>query len=102
MDWIQFGILIVTAIPLLWVGGKWGVKLAIALERITKEVTPNGGNTTRLGDRVVKVERTLDEQNETLEQHTRELQAQSKSMRRIETFLKIPTHERDWPAERDA
>ncbi len=102
MDWIQFGILLCMAIPLVIIGVKWLMKYGRALERITKEVTPNGGDSTRLGDRVVKVEQTLKEQNETMEQHTRELQAQSKSMRRIERFLKIPQHEQDWPAERDA
>ncbi len=102
MDWIQFGILLCMAIPLVWVAGKWLLKYGRALERITKEVTPNGGDSSRLGDRVVKVEKTLEDQNETMERHTRELQAQSKSMRRIEQFLKIPQHKQDWPAERDA
>ncbi len=101
VDWVQFGILVCMAIPLVFLAGKWLLKYGRALERITKEVTPNGGNTTRLGDRVVNVERTLSDQNEIMERHTRELAAQSKCMRRIETFLKIPTHKQDWPADRD-
>ncbi len=92
MDWIQFFILMCMAIPLLWVGGKWGIKLAIALERITKEVTPNGGNTTNLGDRVVKIEQTLEE-------HGLELKRQTSALHRIERAQK-PHGE--YPAERDA
>ncbi len=102
MDWIQFSILLVMAIPLVLAGAAWAIKWGLILRKIAKQVTPNGGNTNNLGDRVVKVEKTLENQDETLERHTHELAAQSKSMRRIEAFLKIPQHKQDWPAERDS
>ncbi len=102
MDWINFTIMLCMAIPLTIAGAAWAIKWGGILRKIAKQVTPNGGNTNNLGDRVVMVEKTLENQDQTLERHTHELAAQSKSMRRIEAFLKIPTHKQDWPAERDA
>lgn len=82
MDWIQFTIALCSVLALLGGGIVGLIKVGMMIASLRREVTPNGGNTSSLGDRMVKVERTLQRHGEELDKQTHTLQRIESNQRR--------------------
>ena len=59
-DWIQLAIAIPTLCGFLWVVGSGVRRVIHALAAVLDQVQPNGGNTDKLGDRVVKLGKAVE------------------------------------------
>ncbi len=78
--WIQFTIALTCVLTMLAAGIVGLIKLGMSLGSLRKQVTPNGGNTNTLGDRVVRLEESQ--------------KLQSEALARIESTLKkLPCHD---------
>ena len=64
--WIQFVIALCAVIALMAGGIASLLKLGISVGKLQKQMTPNGGTTDSLGDRVVRLEISQGTQTETL------------------------------------
>ena len=79
MDWSQFVMAVCAVVGILGAAGAALVKVGMEIAKLRREVTPNGGTTQSLGDRVTRIEAM---------QHT-----QSASLQRIELSLeRLPCH----------